>query len=105
MAFPRPGPCSERAWSLLRPMGAQRGGEPPHLPSLLASQPRRWPVQEVLGWGVGLLYLCPSDKFKMSPLFLQEPSGQQELHCMWVSKVPTRFKHPLTSSSTGNLTS
>lgn len=55
MDFPGPGPCSERAWSLLRPMGAQRGGEPPHLPSLLASQPRRWPVQEVLGWGWGLV--------------------------------------------------
>lgn len=60
-------------------MGAQRGGEPPHLPSRLASQPRRWPVQEVLGWGVGggLLYLCLNDEFKMPPLFLQEPSGQQ----------------------------
>lgn len=94
MAFPGPGPCSERAWSLLRPMGAQRGGELPHLPSLLASQPKCWPVQEVLGWGgVGLLYLCLSDEFKMPPLFLQEPSGQQELSCMWVSKVPSSSIH------------
>lgn len=75
----------------------------------LPTCPASWPAspgaglsKKSWGGGVGLLYLCLSDKFKMSPLFLQEPSGQQELHCMWVSKVPTRLKHPLKSSSMEN---
>lgn len=52
----------------------------------LPTCPAAWPAIPGAGlskksWGggdVGLLYLCLSDEFKMPPLFLQKPSGQQE---------------------------
>lgn len=53
----------------------------------LPTCPAAWPASPVAGlskkswggeWRGGLLYLCLNDEFKMPPLFLQEPSGQQE---------------------------